>query len=207
MLSYTVLSSLFVAAVAKQVVISVGEGVVNSTNTSSVNPDNIFDPQEVNATVGDEVIFAFKGGSFSVIQSTFDEPCIHAHDTNSSINGFDTGARATNNGTSLTNFSTTIQDNNTVWFYELTYCGLGGVGAINVIADSNETFDGYVRNAERLFGPNDTDSSSSSSPSSTGGRSSSPSSTQSPSSGSSGAERALIFSTPLAVLGVVALFL
>jgi len=95
-------------AVAKRVVVNVGDG---TKNESTIDPSTIFSPQTVDADIGDTIFFNFTWGNFSVIQSTFSEPCIHAHDTNATINGFDSGTRATVNGTAITNLEHPVTDN------------------------------------------------------------------------------------------------
>ena len=58
----------------------------------------------------------------------FVEPCVPAHDSDVSINGFISGFRDAGNGTAITNLPVTITDNNTIWFYDANTCGQGGVG-------------------------------------------------------------------------------
>ena len=76
-------------------------------------------------------------------QSTFASPCIPAHDTNITINGFDSGFRDTVNGTAITNLVVPITDNSTIWFFDVNTCARGGVGGINVNDSSTETLDGF----------------------------------------------------------------
>ena len=62
-------------------------------------------------------------------QSTFASPCIPAHDTNITINGFDSGFRDTVNGMAITNLVVPITDNGTTWFFDVNTCqrARGGV--------------------------------------------------------------------------------
>jgi plastocyanin len=143
-----------------------------ANNQSATNGTNVFTPQVVNASLGDTVFFNFTAGNHSATQSTFANPCIPAHDTNSSINGFDTSIRPAGNGTSVTQFTLIMNPdivNDTIWFYDQTTCGIGGVGVINPgnVSASLQTIDGFVRNAERLNGTGAT-SSSAAAPSATG---------------------------------------
>ena len=100
--------------------------------------------------------FSVTNGTHSAIQSSFAEPCIPIHKTNSTINGFDSGLRDTVNGTAKTTLAIEIKEaggeNKTIWFYDIWGCGEGGVGAINVNDSDWENFDGFVRNAKRLNG-------------------------------------------------------
>ena len=83
-------------------------------------------------------------GNHTVTQSTFSSPCVPAHITNSTVNGFDSSFRNANNGTSVTNLPVIITDSNiTIWFYDLNTCALGGVGGININGSSTETLDGF----------------------------------------------------------------
>ncbi|TBU37455.1 hypothetical protein BD309DRAFT_974046 [Dichomitus squalens] len=168
------------ASSAKQIVITVGGNTTNNAST-------VFQPAEVTANIGDVVFFNFTQGNHSAIQSEFASPCIPAHDTNITVNGFNSGPRDAGNGTAITNLPVTVTDNNTIWFYDANTCAEGGVGGINVNESSTETLDGFRRNAIRLNGTS-TSTSSSLSATRTGAGSSS-TSTSSVSSKSSGAER------------------
>ena len=67
------------------------------------------------------------------------------HDHNITLNGFNTGPRPANNGTSITTFELTITDNTTtIWFFENSTCAQGGVGGININDSSTETLAGFV---------------------------------------------------------------
>ena len=77
-------------------------------------------------------------------QSTFASPCIPAHDTNITINGFDSSFRDTVNGTAITTLAVPITDNTTtIWFFDFNTCAEGGVGGINVNESSTATLDGF----------------------------------------------------------------
>ncbi|KAJ7818174.1 hypothetical protein B0H14DRAFT_3474016 [Mycena olivaceomarginata] len=169
-------------------------------NASATNGTSVFVPQVVNAALGETVFFNFTQGNHSATQSTFAAPCIPAHETNITINGFDSSLRSAGNGTSVTNLVVIMNPdivNKTLWFFDQTTCGIGGVGVINPgnVSATLETIDGFVRNAIRLNGTGAT-SSSAASPSATGGVGSgtttgSDGSQSSPSSGDTGAALAL----------------
>jgi plastocyanin len=188
-----VLAGVYLAA-AETIIITVGDNSTDGTTT--------FDPPRVDAVVGDTVVFNFTSGNHTAIQSTFSSPCIPAHDTDVTINGFDSGFRNTTPGTSGTILSVPILEQNqneTFWFYDFNTCGQGGVGAINNNESSTETLAGFVRNAIRLNGTNSSDTSSgisSRKPSSVTSTSSVPTST-------SAAERAFAIGT----VGVIPLFI
>ncbi|KAI0753169.1 hypothetical protein C8Q80DRAFT_1150408 [Daedaleopsis nitida] len=174
--------SVLSAASAKQIVITVGG---NTTDNATA----VFNPAEVTAKIGDVIFFNFTQGNHTAIQSTFAGPCIPAHDTNATINGFDSGFRDTVNGTAITNLQVPITDNSTIWFYDANLCADGGVGGINVNESSTETLDGFVRNAIRLNG---TDSESTSSTASSTRTSTAGAHPTGGSTGSNSAERTVV---------------
>ena len=153
--------------------------IVVGGNGTTQDASKIFQPQEVTAAVGDFVVFnctsthrtpstfqlnsdrvfrsplSVTNGTHTAVESTFAEPCLLAHEANSTINGFDSGLRNTVNGTAMTNLTVEIKEgdeNRTIWFYDLWGCGAGGVGAINANDSDWQNFDAFVRNAKRLNG-------------------------------------------------------
>ncbi|KAI0691110.1 hypothetical protein BC835DRAFT_132598 [Cytidiella melzeri] len=175
-------ASLFAALVACASVASAARVVITVGANKTANALQIFQPQAVTAAIGDVVVFNFTNGTYSAIQSDFAAPCIPINQFNNSINGFDSGARPANNGTTITTLEVPITTNDTIWFYDAVDCGSGGVGAINQNASSTATLAGFIRNAERLNG---TATVSSAAPSATGSSSSSSSGGSSSSGNSS----------------------
>ncbi|KAI0827999.1 hypothetical protein BC628DRAFT_1409507 [Trametes gibbosa] len=201
-LAVAILSAV-VAASAKQIVITVG---ANTTDNGTFT----FTPASVNASIGDVVLFNFTEGNHTATQSTFASPCIPAHETNITINGFDSNFRPTNNGTAITNLPVTINSNDTIWFYDAATCAVGGVGGININESSTETLDGFRRNAVRLNGTATSTSASGSatatSPSGTGSGTRT-SGSASP-TGTNDAERTVVRAVAAAIpMAVVALLL
>jgi hypothetical protein len=149
-----VLASVYLAA-AETIVITVGGNSTDGTTT--------FDRQRVVAVLGDTVVFNCKffflscrrdlidipvtSGNHTATQSTFSNPCIPAHDTDVTINGFDSGFRNTTPGTAGSIMSVPIlqqNQNQTFWFFDFNPCGQGGVGVINDNESSTETLVGFV---------------------------------------------------------------
>jgi len=133
-------------------------------NQSATNGTDVFKPRLVQARLGDTVIFNFTAGNRSVNQAVFYAPCQPAHDVDPTINGFMSGPRITEEGAPPTILSVPITpeiENKTLWFYDVNTCFIGGVGGINVNQSSNETLDGFTRNAIRLNGTGGGSSSSS----------------------------------------------
>lgn len=86
-------------------------------------------------------------GNHTATESTFDNPCIPAHETDSSINGFDSGFRNTQPNTTGSILAVPIiiqNENDTFWFYDYNTCGEGGVGVINSNESSNQTLAGFT---------------------------------------------------------------
>ncbi|KAF8178622.1 hypothetical protein K438DRAFT_1977855 [Mycena galopus ATCC 62051] len=127
-----------------------------ANNQSATNGTNVFTPQVVNASLGD-----------TSVHPRARHQLLHQrlrHDI-----------RPAGNGTSVTQFTLIMNPdivNDTIWFYDQTTCGIGGVGVINPgnVSASLQTIDGFVRNAERLNGTGAT-SSSAAAPSATGANS------------------------------------
>ncbi|KAF6760211.1 hypothetical protein DFP72DRAFT_988455 [Ephemerocybe angulata] len=145
MFAFLVFACLFMAALAKDVVITVGG---NTTSDAGA----VFTPQSVTANQGDVVVFNFTQGNHTAIQALFASPCIPAHDVDTTVNGFNSGFRDAGNHSAITILRVPIDNNNTIWFYDANTCAEGGIGGINVNESSWETLDGFARNAIRLNG-------------------------------------------------------
>jgi plastocyanin len=84
---------------------------------------DVFEPSTITgAMMGDTVTFMFSGSSHSVIESSFDQPC------QPMTGGFSVGVQS-----KMTNFTVSIMDANTHWFYCSVpgHCNSGMVGVIN----------------------------------------------------------------------------
>ncbi|KAF8518432.1 hypothetical protein BU17DRAFT_91050 [Hysterangium stoloniferum] len=142
-----VIVSMALSVLGKVITINVGANATNGTG--------VFDPQRVDAFSGDVVVFRFINGTNSVVQSDFASPCIPISQTNSSINGFNSGLRPP---TAIsTELSVTIDGSNNataMWFFDSVNgtCGAGAVGVINSNETSQENLPAFIRNAMRLNG-------------------------------------------------------
>jgi len=118
---------------------------------NNTDPTKVFQPASVTAKAGDTIFFNFTLGNHTATQSTFSSPCIPAHDTDVTINGFSSGFRDAGNGQAITNLPVTIDNPNvTIWFFDYNTCAQGGGGGININDSSLETLEGFQRNAIRL---------------------------------------------------------
>lgn len=150
---------------ARDIVITVGGNTTDNGTTTFV-------PQRVDATRGDVVVFnctllpflplsrsdseKVTNGNHTATESTFSAPCIPAHETNETINGFDSGFRNTQPGTVGTILTVPItyeNENHTFWFYDYNTCGEGGVGVINNNESSGETLAGFTVRMLAVFTP------------------------------------------------------
>ena len=83
-------------------------------------------------------------GNHTATQSTFSSPCIPAHNTNVTVNGFNSGFRNAGNGQAITNLPVIVDNPNaTIWFFDYNTCAQGGVGGININDSSLETLQGF----------------------------------------------------------------
>ncbi len=82
----------------------------------------------------------------------FTSPCVPQHDTNITLNGFNSGPRDTVNGTAITQLEVLVQDAAPIWFFDANTCMQGGVGGINLDEDSGQTLGGARVSAIGVFG-------------------------------------------------------
>ncbi|KAL6706050.1 hypothetical protein ACN47E_006152 [Coniothyrium glycines] len=135
---------------------STGSGVAGQVNTHIIqvggpNGSLAFYPNNVKAAAGDLVQFQFHPKNHSVVQSTFDNPCvpiqnIMANKTDAFFSGFmPTNASFTATSQVLT-YTIRVKDTKPVWFYcsQGKHCQAGMVGAINAAATGNRTMDAFV---------------------------------------------------------------
>ncbi|KAI0753168.1 hypothetical protein C8Q80DRAFT_1150398 [Daedaleopsis nitida] len=163
---------------------------------------SVFDPSEATADIGDTIIFNFTQGNHTAIQSNFTSPCIAVHDVNRTlpIYGFNSGVHDTKNGTAPSTYGVLVTDNSTMWFFDATTCGDGGIGGINLDSSSEQTLDGARNNAIRFNGTNTTTTKSFHA---TGTRSTT-ASTTGRTVASSGAERTVVLGIVLTIPLVIA---
>lgn len=109
-----------------------------------------FSPENIQANVGDLVQFQFHPKNHSVVQSTFDQPCVPiqnvvANASNAFFSGFmptNASAAATSN---ILTYTIRVMDAKPVWFYcsQAKHCQGGMVGAINAAASGNKTMSAF----------------------------------------------------------------
>jgi len=176
-----ILAVLITSAVAKTVVINVGQSGLS------------FSPDSSTADVGDVLEFHFFSSIHSAVSGDFSSPC------QMSSSGFDSGPINNKADGSGSVFQVTVQDTNPIWFFCGTpgHCQSGMAGVINPpssgdslasykssAAGTSTSASGTVQGGVVAPVPNGS-SSSSSPPSSSAATSSSTSATSAPSSSSS----------------------
>lgn len=99
----------------------------------------IFDPDTVNAAVGDTVQFFFYPGNHSVVQSEFTSPC------QAKATGIFSGFFPGNDSPASTIFTIAINNTNPIWVYcaQVTHCQSRMALVINPPANGPDTLSAY----------------------------------------------------------------
>lgn len=115
---------------------------------ASGSPGLIFNPQVVNAAVGDFVNFEFRGGNHTVTQSSFANPCTQQFNTATQQNGFDSSFMPYDAASGQIGVYTleVTQTANPIWFFcaRKPHCKGGMYGAINPPASGERTFAAFA---------------------------------------------------------------
>jgi len=115
-----------------------------------------FEPDTVQAAVGDHVQFQFWVGNHSVVQSTFDNPCqpLPATAGANGTAGFSSGFMpVSNTSATMPTFDITVTANTPIWFYcsQGRHCQNGMSGVINPPANNaNRTLSAYKQRAQSV---------------------------------------------------------
>ncbi|CAE6348077.1 hypothetical protein RSOLAG22IIIB_06963 [Rhizoctonia solani] len=109
-----------------------------------------FDPSSIRPQPGDRVIFEYRAGSHSSIESTFTDPCIpKPGGYNSGVITVAEGTPVDSKGLPTTEYI--VKDNNPVWFFDQAagLCTQGGVFSINPeLTNGGQTAGQFRANAE-----------------------------------------------------------
>ncbi|KAB5594113.1 hypothetical protein CTheo_2450 [Ceratobasidium theobromae] len=108
-----------------------------------------FDPSSVRPQAGDRIVFEFRAGSHSAVESTFTDPCTPKP------GGFDSGVVTVADGTpvdasGLPTKEYIVKDTNPVWFFDQAggLCSKGAVFSINPELTGDQTAGQFRANAE-----------------------------------------------------------
>ncbi|KAA1468179.1 hypothetical protein DENSPDRAFT_833399 [Dentipellis sp. KUC8613] len=138
--------------------LSLGLAVLSTAHAQTVwditvggpNGETVYNPTNINAQPGDQVVFHFNPKNHTVTQSSFAEPCGKID------GGFDSGFNPVAVGaTDHPTFNFTVKDTNPVWVYcrqgagtPASHCGMGMVFAVNPGADgANNSFANFQAKA------------------------------------------------------------
>ncbi|KAJ7223106.1 hypothetical protein GGX14DRAFT_320670, partial [Mycena pura] len=99
-----------------------------------------FDPSSIHPATGDTIVFEFRSGSHSVVQSTFGSPCAGPSD-----GGFDSGVRTVDDSLAvdapgLPTVSLLVNDTQSLWFFDQAggLCAKGAVLSVNPTASQSD---------------------------------------------------------------------
>lgn len=110
-----------------------------------------FNPSNVQANVGDNIIFEFHQKNHSVVASTFDQPCV-PH--------FGEGAFASpyfpvaDGATTFPTWSVRVNDTKPIWAYcpQGNHCGQGMVFSVNAVEGGDKSFQAFQDKAKQING-------------------------------------------------------
>ncbi|KAJ9393933.1 hypothetical protein DTO282F9_9146 [Paecilomyces variotii] len=146
-----------------------------------------FSPDQLNVNPGEMVQFQFYPKNHSVVQSSFDEPCVPMSESMPGMMGIMSGFMpVSEDATQIPVFTMMVNDTKPMWIHcsQTGHCQKGMVMAINVASGSNKTLSSFK--ALAMKSTSDGSSSSSGSSSSTGSTSGSTGSAGSSTSSSTG---------------------
>ncbi|KAJ4362654.1 hypothetical protein N0V95_001362 [Ascochyta clinopodiicola] len=128
-----------------------GAGLITHTiQVGGPNGSLAFYPNNVKANAGDMIQFQFHPKNHSVVQSTFDNPCvpiqnIMSNKTDAFYSGFMPTTTPINSTSQLLTYTIRVPDDKPIWFYcsQGKHCQEGMVGAINAPASGEKTMQAF----------------------------------------------------------------
>jgi plastocyanin len=123
--------------------------VVGGTNVIAFNPPNI------QAKVGDTIVFEFHQKNHSVVASSFDAPCVPLAQSVAGENGFNSGFfPVAADATTFPTYSVQVNDTKPIWAYcgQTSHCGQGMVFSANAIETGAKSFAAFQALAKSLNG-------------------------------------------------------
>ncbi|KAJ7079772.1 hypothetical protein B0H15DRAFT_857995 [Mycena belliarum] len=125
-----------------------------------------FDPSSINPAVGDFIVFEFRSGSHSAVQSTFDNPCTGNGGYNSGVQTVDDSLSV--DAPNLPSVRLQVNDTNPLWFFDEAggLCTKGAVLSVN--PSTTQTAAAFKANAASAVIASKTSSSTSPSGSASG---------------------------------------
>ncbi|GKT56744.1 extracellular serine-rich protein [Colletotrichum tofieldiae] len=130
---------------------------VQVVSVASTNNTLKFFPDKISAPVGSMVQFQFRGGNHSVVQSTFDNPCIPISNVNASAKGVYSGYQPVAASAAMGQipvFTVMVSSTAPMWLYcsQAKHCQNGMVMVINENSKANatRTIENYARAAKNV---------------------------------------------------------
>ncbi|KAK6225755.1 extracellular serine-rich protein [Colletotrichum tabaci] len=130
---------------------------VQVVSVASTNNTLKFFPDKINAPVGSMVQFQFRGGNHSVVQSTFDNPCIPISNVNASAKGVYSGYQPVQASAAMGQipvFTVMVNSTAPMWLYcsQGKHCQNGMVMVINENSKANatRTIENYAQAAKKV---------------------------------------------------------
>ncbi|KZL83544.1 extracellular serine-rich protein [Colletotrichum incanum] len=130
---------------------------VQVVSVASTNNTLKFFPDKINAPVGSMVQFQFRGGNHSVVQSTFDNPCIPISNVNTSAKGVYSGYQPVAASAAMGQipvFTVMVSSTAPMWLYcsQAKHCQNGMVMVINENSKANatRTLENYAKAAKTV---------------------------------------------------------
>ncbi|KAF9695386.1 hypothetical protein EKO04_006540 [Ascochyta lentis] len=144
-------SSTASAATASSTSATSGAGVnTHIIQVGGPNGSLAFYPNNVKANAGDMIQFQFHPNNHSVVQSTFDNPCVPiqnvmSNKTDAFYSGFMPNNTPLNSTAQLLTYTIRVPDDKPIWFYcsQGKHCQEGMVGAINAPASGDKTMQAF----------------------------------------------------------------
>ncbi|KAF7426398.1 hypothetical protein PC9H_008766 [Pleurotus ostreatus] len=122
--------------------------------TVGANGEFTFTPSNIQASVGDKVIFEFRPKNHTVTQSSFSNPCQPLADV-TGVQGFRSGfVPVAADATTFPTFEIVINDTAPIWGYcgQGNHCGSGMVFSINAVESGPNNFAAFQQLARRING-------------------------------------------------------
>ncbi|KAF9734748.1 hypothetical protein PMIN06_010489 [Paraphaeosphaeria minitans] len=129
---------------------SAGNIATHVIQVGGPNGSTTFSPDNVKAAPGDMVQFQFHPKNHSVVQSTFDKPCVPiqnvvANMTTAFFSGFMPTNASVGETSQVLTYTIRVMDTKPIWFYcsQAKHCQDGMVGAINAAETGNKTMSAF----------------------------------------------------------------
>jgi len=138
----------------------------SSTTATSTTPQQIkvvvggtgvlaFTPSNIQANVGDTILFEFHQKNHSVVASSFDAPCVALSQSVAGQAGFNSGYFPVADGaTTFPTFSVVVNDTKPIWAYcpQANHCGQGMVFSVNAVEGGSKSFSAFQEQAKTING-------------------------------------------------------